>query len=257
MEDALLEEEQEELIANSIADSLVVLPFDFLITPQVELRKELTESIRQKGVLKPPVVVPGPNGKYKVTQGKHRVVSAKSLGYTEIECIVDEEQDAVEQDVELLTDNILRERNYGDEAQAVERLLKAGLSEEDICQRLGGVKVTVVKELLRLKRSMAPTAFNAVKTGKVGRAAALKLSRLEPDKQTEVVKSSEDKVTVKDADAALRVQKDAQLSTLDSIKTPSVNGNNELALQVEAVAQKHSAKKRTTLIDAASIIRNG
>jgi len=249
--------EEEDRVANSIADALAIIPLDMIQIPQVELRKELTESIRQKGVLKPPVLVPGKGGKYTVSQGKHRVFSAHHLGFTEIECIVDEEQDAVEQDVELLIDNLLRERNYGDEAQAVERLLKKGLSEDAICQRLGGVKLTVIKELLRLKRSMEPSTFEAVKKGKVPRAAALKLSRLEPAAQKAVVAGSEDKVSVKDADAALRVQKAGQLSALDTLVTPAVSLDEDLALQVEGFAQKHSGTKRKVLIEAATIIRSG
>jgi|19_taG_2_1085344.scaffolds.fasta_scaffold50521_1 ParB/RepB/Spo0J family partition protein len=254
-ENGLLDEEQEEMVANSIMDSLAIMPIELLIIPKVEVRKELTESIRQKGVLKPPVIVPMPSGKYTVTQGKHRVVSAVELGLTEIECIVDEVQDAVEQDVELLTDNILRQRNYGDEAQAVERLLKSGLSEADICQRLGGVSLTVIKELMRLKRSMAPKAFKAVKEGKVGRAVALKLSRLGHAAQIDVVK--EEKITVKDADAALRVQKDKQFNALYDLVIPSISPDEETALKVEALAQKLSGESRTTLINAAAIIRMG
>ena len=110
-----------------------------------------------------------------------------------------------------------------------------------------------------MKRTMSPKVFNAVVEGRAGRAVALKLTRLPRKAQLAVIAGSKgmDRISVKDADAALRVQKTKQFTALDNLVIPSIAPDEETALRVEAIAQRFSGLNRKTLVSAATIIRAG
>ncbi len=115
--------------------------------------KNLSESIREHGVLQPILVREVGAGLYHIIAGERRFQASKMLGLTEIPAIVKEVSD--QQNVEIaLVENIQRhDLNPIEEAKAYQRLRDDfNLSQEDIAKKVGKNRTTVanVMRLLEL-----------------------------------------------------------------------------------------------------------
>lgn len=115
--------------------------------------KELTSSIKEKGVVQPVLVRPTEAG-YELIAGERRLRAVKNLGFTKIPAIVKIVTN--EEALELsLIENIQRQDlNAIEEAQAYRRLAdEFKLSHEQISQAVGKDRVTVTNTLRLLKLS--------------------------------------------------------------------------------------------------------
>jgi ParB family chromosome partitioning protein len=113
---------------------------------------ELSDSIKQKGVLQPILVEAGRDGSYTIIAGERRVRAAKMAGLRKVPVIV--RQFNAQEKLEIaLIENIQREDLTPiEEAQAYKRLMEsAGLSQEDVAIQVGKDRSTIANSLRLLK----------------------------------------------------------------------------------------------------------
>lgn len=112
--------------------------------------EELAQSIKEVGLLQPPVVRKIPNGKYELIMGERRFRAAKIAGLKEIPVVIRQTEDN-ELLREALIENIHRsELNALEEAAAYSQLLgDLGVTHEELATKLGKSR-TVITNTLRL-----------------------------------------------------------------------------------------------------------
>jgi ParB family chromosome partitioning protein len=107
---------------------------------------ELTESIREKGVLEPLLVKPTDDGRYMIIAGERRWRSSQLAGLTEVPCI---EMDIDEQGIAeiALIENLQRkDLNIWEEADGLASLAsKFGYTQEEISKKISKSRSTVTE----------------------------------------------------------------------------------------------------------------
>jgi len=100
--------------------------------------EELAASIKSEGLKQGPCVSPIGNGKYTVTAGFRRMAALDLLGWSEVDCTIDNSTDLVGRRITNLIENVQRVgTSFGEEADAIKILLINGLTEQAIGDRLG------------------------------------------------------------------------------------------------------------------------
>jgi ParB family transcriptional regulator, chromosome partitioning protein len=108
---------------------------------------ELTESIREKGILQPLLVRQVANG-YELIAGERRFRAAQRAGLQEVPVTVREATDSELLEMALI-ENIQRENlNPIEEAEAYQRLVEEfGLTQEDVASRVGKDRSTIANTI--------------------------------------------------------------------------------------------------------------
>jgi ParB family chromosome partitioning protein len=136
--------------------------------------KELSDSIKQHGVIQPIIVEENDDGTYKIITGERRSRAARMAGLSEIPAIIrklsDEQRIAV-----ALVENIQRaDLNPIEEAAAYKHLMEtAKLSQDQAAMRVGKNRSTLANAMRLLK--LPPAMQDALKTGGInaGHARAI------------------------------------------------------------------------------------
>lgn len=112
--------------------------------------KELSDSIREKGVIEPLIVRRGVEG-YELVAGERRWRASRMAGLNEVPAVIIDATD--EESLELaIIENIQREDlNAIEEAEAYRSLMGFGLSQEDVAKKVGKERATVANYLRLLK----------------------------------------------------------------------------------------------------------
>lgn len=139
-----------------------------------EALAELAASIKEVGLLQPPVVRALTHGKYELIMGERRLRASKEAGLSEITVIVKETPDD-----DLLRDALLEnlhraQLNPLEEAAAYEQLLKDfGCTQEELATRIGRSRPQISNTLRLLK--LPPSVAKRVAAGvlSAGHARAL------------------------------------------------------------------------------------
>jgi ParB family transcriptional regulator, chromosome partitioning protein len=110
----------------------------------------LADSVRERGILQPVLVRPGPGGVYELVAGERRWRAARLAGLESVPALVRARDDAQALEVALI-ENMAREAlNPVEEARACAALVEElGLTREDVGRRVGRSRVAV-SNLLRL-----------------------------------------------------------------------------------------------------------
>lgn len=114
--------------------------------------KNLSDSIKEHGVLQPILVREVGAGLYHIIAGERRYQASKMLGFTEIPAIIKEVSD--QQNVEIaLVENIQRhDLNAVEEAKAYQKLRDDfGLSQEEIAKKVGKNRTTIANTMRLLE----------------------------------------------------------------------------------------------------------
>jgi len=145
-------------------------------TDQIGL-DELTESVRQKGVLQPIIVRPvKDNGHYEIIAGFRRYRAATAAGHETIPAVIGEFDDEAALEV-AITENSQREDvNPIDEALGFKRMLDAGSELETVAARIGRPVSYVIGRVKLL--GLCKEAQQAVVDGKISLGHAQVLLRL-------------------------------------------------------------------------------
>ncbi len=139
-----------------------------------EALAELTESIREYGVLQPLLVRPMSDGSYKIVAGERRWRAAVAAGLSEVPVVIRPLTDA-EACALALIENLQREDlNPIEEAEGIRRLIEEfGFTQEQAAEKLGKSRPAVANSLRLL--GLPEDARQALTEGKLsaGHARAL------------------------------------------------------------------------------------
>lgn len=134
--------------------------------------KELSDSIREKGVIEPLIVRRSIDG-YELVAGERRWRASRMAGLEEVPAVIIDATD--EESLELaIIENIQREDlNAIEEAEAYRSLMGFGLSQEDVARKVGKERATVANYLRLLKLPPEVKAEIVKGTITMGHARAL------------------------------------------------------------------------------------
>lgn len=115
--------------------------------------KELTESIREKGVLEPLIVREAGSGGFELIAGERRLRASIRANLKEVPVIIMNVDD--EESLELaIIENVQREDlNAIEEADSYQALMNFGLTQEEVSKKVGKERATIANYLRLLKLS--------------------------------------------------------------------------------------------------------
>jgi len=148
---------------------------------------ELTESIKNQGVLSPILVRELGLNEFEVIAGERRLRASKQAGLTSIPCLVDQKQD---QDalISALIENLQREDlNPVEEARGLDRLKREfGLTQDEVAKSTGKARSTIANSLRIL--SLPSSILDMLSSGLIEKGHAKLLASMEPKEAKEAAK---------------------------------------------------------------------
>lgn len=144
---------------------------------------ELTDSIRQHGILQPLSVRRVGTG-YELIAGERRLRAARDAGLPEVPCII-LQMDSRESGVAAMVENLQRQDlDFLEEAAGIARLMELGdLSQEQAARMLGKSQSAVANKLRLLRHS--PAVLDALRSGGLTERHARALLKL-PDEEAKL-----------------------------------------------------------------------
>lgn len=163
------------------------LPLDQCdVGPGAPPTRALVESIGRLGVLQPVVVRTGQGGRYQVIDGRRRILAARQHEHTFIRGLIAEGlTDGVVPASLLLLLNEQRRSNPLAELEAIEQLLAAGASEQDIA-RATGLAVATIRQRFRLTGAH-PTLKAMAAAGELALGVLEQAASLTPQQQVQLL----------------------------------------------------------------------
>ena len=162
--------------------------------------QELTDSIKENGVIQPILVVKDKNG-YTIVAGERRWRAAKAAGLEKIPAIIKDYTDSRKKQVALI-ENIQREDlNVVEVAHAIREIMDMGGYTNTEVAKITGKSVSTISNTLRLLK-LQDEIQDMLLNGELveGQARALLVIE-DPDKQLKVAKKvAEKKLTVRDVE---------------------------------------------------------
>ena len=140
---------------------------------------ELVESIKQHGVLEPPLIRPIEGGLYEIVFGSRRIQAANALSLGKIQCIVRNMTDEAAESARLAENLDREDMNPVDEARFIQRLIdKYNLTEYQVADRLHRTAAFVSQRLTLLNRDQ--TVRDLTEAGQISIGVAREILRI-PD----------------------------------------------------------------------------
>ena len=160
--------------------------------------EELTNSIKNQGVLSPILVRELGLNEFEVIAGERRLRASKKAGLTSIPCLVDQKQD---QDalVSALIENLQREDlNAVEEARGLDRLKREfGLTQDEVATSTGKARSTIANSLRIL--SLPNLVLEMLSKGEIEKGHAKLLVSMEKKEAEETAKRIvKNKLSIKD-----------------------------------------------------------
>lgn len=178
-----------------------------------EKLSELTNSIKNHGVISPILVREVGLNKYEVIAGERRLRASKAANLKTIPCIIDQkkDQDALES---ALIENLQREDlNAVEEARGYDRLKREfGLTQDEVASATGKARSTIANSLRIL--TLPTKVLDMLSSGQIEKGHAKLLASLD---EQEAIKAAENivknKLTVKDLSNQSSTKKKNNLKT--------------------------------------------
>ena len=178
---------------------------------------ELTNSIKNHGVLSPILVREVGLNKYEVIAGERRLRASKNAGIKTIPSLIDQKQDkdALES---ALIENLQREDlNAVEEARGYDRLKREfGLTQDEVAITTGKARSTIANSLRLL--SLPAKVLDMLSTGQIEKGHAKLLASKEPAEAEKAANNIiKNKLTVKDLAgiSSKKTNKKTQIKTKD------------------------------------------
>ncbi|HOW45143.1 MAG TPA: ParB/RepB/Spo0J family partition protein [Candidatus Aminicenantes bacterium] len=131
------------------------VPVEKILTNQMQPRrdmgdlKELTNSIKENGIIEPVIVKPR-DGNFEIIAGERRFRAAKEAGMTEIPCIEHDIPDNEALEMSIVENIQRKDLNVFEQADSIRSLAEIyGYTHEEIAKKIGKSRVTVT-ELVRI-----------------------------------------------------------------------------------------------------------
>ena len=143
-----------------------------------EKLQQLSDSIKEKGIIQPLLVIKGPSSRYTLIAGERRLRAAKLAGLDEVPVVVMDEGGDRESLELALIENIQRhDLNPIEEALAYSRLMEGfQLTQEEVAKKVGRQRSTITNVLRLLQ--LPETVRNDVVQGTVSEGHARVLLRI-------------------------------------------------------------------------------
>ncbi|MCI7441439.1 MAG: ParB/RepB/Spo0J family partition protein [Treponema sp.] len=185
-----------------------------------ERLKELTESVRQEGVLSPVIIEDAGDGSFYIIAGECRTRAARDAGLEKIPVQIRKYSDERKLEVALI-ENIQRtDLNPIEEANAYYRLMElANLTQDQVADKVGKNRSTVANCLRLLK--LPEDIQNAVVAEKISSGHARAILSLDSDSDMRLLygKIIGQGLSVRQAEAEAKILKEGKL--------PAMGGNSE------------------------------
>ncbi|MGE4559279.1 MAG: ParB/RepB/Spo0J family partition protein [Desulfobulbus sp.] len=146
-----------------------------------EKLQQLADSIAERGIIQPLLVVKGSGSRYTLIAGERRLRAAKLAGLEEVPVVVMDEAGDRERLELALIENIQRhDLNPIEEAQAYSRLMEEfQLTQEEVAKKVGRQRSTITN-VLRLLQLPAPLQEDVVQ-GRISEGHARVLLRIKDE----------------------------------------------------------------------------
>jgi len=224
-------------------DTLREIPLSLIEFPHFDVPKKFLESVKEHGILEPPIVEPLLDGRYRVIAGRRRLNAARLLGFNAVKCIVKEGGDST---VLTLVENFHRTDNPALEAELIAKLIEERKLKKTEVAKLLNVSNSHITKRLKLL-NLIPEIFEKLKRFEINITVARELARLKPEEQREYLSNPESKWTVEDVEQFVKKKKiensakiALSLATAD-FEAPVVEG--EKVLNPQAISSSNKSER--------------
>ena len=209
-----------------------------------EKLSELTNSIKNHGVISPILVREVGLNKYEVIAGERRLRASKAANLKTIPCIIDQkkDQDALES---ALIENLQREDlNAVEEARGYDRLKREfGLTQDEVASATGKARSTIANSLRLL--TLPTKVLDMLSSGQIEKGHAKLLASLDEQKAIKAAENIiKNKLTVKDLSNQSSTKKKNNLKTKTTKDTDLLIVEKEMSegfghkIEIEAKSKK-------------------
>jgi len=190
---------------------------------------ELTDSIKNHGVISPILVREMGLNKYEVIAGERRLRASKKAGLTTIPCLIDQkkDQDALES---ALIENLQREDlNAVEEARGYDRLKREfGLTQDEVALSTGKARSTIANSLRLL--NLSPKVLDMLSTGQIEKGhAKLLVAMSAQDAEKAANNIIKNKLSVKELSGLSRSKKTSSKNIKKTKDTDLLNVEEEMS----------------------------
>ena len=190
---------------------------------------ELTDSIKNHGVISPILVREMGLNKYEVIAGERRLRASKKAGLTTIPCLIDQkkDQDALES---ALIENLQREDlNAVEEARGYDRLKREfGLTQDEVASSTGKARSTIANSLRLL--NLSPKVLDMLSTGQIEKGhAKLLVAMSAEDAERAANNITKNKLSVKELSGLSRLKKTSSKNIKKTKDTDLLNVEEEMS----------------------------
>jgi ParB family chromosome partitioning protein len=190
---------------------------------------ELTDSIKNHGVISPILVREMGLNKYEVIAGERRLRASKKAGLTTIPCLIDQkkDQDALES---ALIENLQREDlNAVEEARGYDRLKREfGLTQDEVASSTGKARSTIANSLRLL--NLSPKVLDMLSTGQIEKGhAKLLVAMSAEDAERTANNIIKNKLSVKELSGLSRLKKTSSKNIKKTKDTDLLNVEEEMS----------------------------
>ena len=190
---------------------------------------ELTDSIKNHGVISPILVREMGLNKYEVIAGERRLRASKKAGLTTIPCLIDQkkDQDALES---ALIENLQREDlNAVEEARGYDRLKREfGLTQDEVASSTGKARSTIANSLRLL--NLSPKVLDMLSTGQIEKGhAKLLVAMSAEDAERAANNIIKNKLSVKELSGLSRSKKTSSKNIKKTKNTDLLNVEEEMS----------------------------
>ena len=190
---------------------------------------ELTDSIKNHGVISPILVREMGLNKYEVIAGERRLRASKKAGLTTIPCLIDQkkDQDALES---ALIENLQREDlNAVEEARGYDRLKREfGLTQDEVASSTGKARSTIANSVRLL--NLSPKVLDMLSTGQIEKGhAKLLVAMSAEDAERAANNIIKNKLSVKELSGLSRSKKTSSKNIKKTKDTDLLNVEEEMS----------------------------
>jgi len=176
-----------------------IIPISELVPSLTNPRKtfndleELTESVREKGVLQPILVRPGANHAYEIIAGECRYRAARAAGLDSMPAIVRDLNDQETLEVQLIENVQRRDLRPMEEAYGFQLMLtRTAYDVPSLAAKIGKSETYVYQRLKLL--DLIDDARRLLESDEITVSHAILLARLQPEDQSEALKTHYTKI---------------------------------------------------------------
>ena len=224
------------------------IPIEKIITNQLQPRKdmgdltELTESIREKGIIEPVIIRPK-EGHFEIVAGERRYQAAKLAGMSEIPCIEHDIPDNEALELSIVENIQRKDLNVFEQAQSIMSLAEIyGYSHEEIAKKIGKSRVTI-SELIRITDLPIDIKQKCLEMAINSKTFLLELTKLEdPEKMAAILRQYSKKSFSRDE---IKQQRKKQISKIFKFNFVSEDKNIKINFHCQ---QKKVDKEKIIVI---------